>query len=162
MSDRAPGLPVSDRVDRGIDALLGRFPHKGSALLPALYLIQEEKGFVPEECMEYVAGKIGVSPAYVLGVVSFYTMFQRRPVGRHHIQLCMTLPCALRGSDQTMRHLEKRLGIGRGGTTPDGRVSLAAVECLAACDRAPFCQINDREFGPLDAAAIDRILETLK
>jgi NADH-quinone oxidoreductase subunit E len=154
--------PVSDTTDRGIDALLTRYPRKGSALLPALYLVQEEKGWVPPECMEYVAGKIGVSPAFVAGVVSFYTLFHPKPVGRHHIQVCMTLPCALRGAGAVMRHLEKRLGIGRGGVTADGRFSLQAVECLAACDRAPFCQINDREHGPLDARAIDAILEGLK
>lgn len=155
-------LPVSAATDSGIEALLTRYPRKGSALLPALTLIQEEKGWVPPECMEYVAGKIGVSPAFVAGVVSFYTMFHPRPVGRHHIQVCMTLPCALRGAGEVMRHLERRLGIRRGGVTADGRFSLAAVECLAACDQAPFCQVNDREFGPLDPKAIDAILEGLK
>jgi NADH-quinone oxidoreductase subunit E len=154
--------PVTERTDRGIDALLAAYPQKGSALLPALYLVQEEKGWIPADCMEYVAGKLGVSPAFVAGVVSFYTMFHRRPPGRHHIQVCMTLPCALRGAGGVMKHLEKRLGIRRGEVTQDGRFSLAAVECLAACDRAPFCQINDREHGPLDARTIDSILEGLK
>lgn len=155
-------LPVSEATDRGIDLLLTTYPKKGSALLPALYLIQNEKGFVPPECMEYVAGKIGVSPAFVAGVVSFYTMFHQAPVGRHHIQVCMTLPCAMRGAGAVMKHLEKRLGVRRGGVTRDGRFSLAAVECLAACDQAPFCQINDRESGRLDPKTVDTILEGLK
>jgi len=154
--------PVGPETDRKIDALLGRYPKKGSALLPALYLVQEEKGHVSDESMEYVAGKIGVSPAFVAGVVSFYTMFHRAPVGRHHIQICRTLPCALRGADELMRHVQARLGIRDGQTRPDGKFSLISVECLAACDRAPFIQINDREYGPVDAAAMDDILKGLE
>ena len=155
-------LPVRPETDRRIDDLLERLPQKGSALLPALYLIQEEKGWVSEESMEYVAGKIGLSPAFVSGVVSFYTMFHRKPVGRHHIQVCRTLPCALRGADRLMAHVKMRLGIRDGETRADGRYSLTSVECLGACDRAPFLQINDREFGPVDEARMDDILKRLE
>jgi NADH-quinone oxidoreductase subunit E len=155
-------IPVRPETDRKIDELLTRFPMKGSALLPALYLVQEEKGHVSDESMEYVASKIGVSPAFVAGVVSFYTMFHRRPVGRHHIQVCRTLPCALSGSDALMAHLKTRLGIKDGETRADGKVSLASVECLGACDRGPFIQINDREYGPVDAAKMDEILKRLE
>ncbi len=155
-------LPVRPDTDRRIDDLLARFPQKGSALLPALHLIQEEKGWVSEESMAYVAGKIGLSPAFVSGVVSFYTMFQRRPVGRHHIQICRTLPCALRGADSLMAHARSRLGIRDGETRDDGSYSLTSVECLGACDRAPFLQINDREHGPVDPAGLDDILKRLE
>lgn len=155
-------IPVRPETDRRIDELLTRFPMKGSALLPALYLVQEEMGHVSDESMEYVASKIGVSPAFVAGVVSFYTMFHRRPVGRHHIQVCRTLPCALRGSDDLMAHLKMRLGIKDGETRADGKVSLASVECLGACDRAPFIQINEREHGPVDGAKMDEILKGLE
>lgn len=152
---------VSPETDKAIDALLTRFPQKGSALLPALYLIQDEKGYVSRESMEYVAEKIGVSPVFVAGVVTFYTMYHRKPVGRHHIQVCRTLSCALRGSGAVVEHLKKRLGIGLGDTTPDGRISLVEVECLGACDMAPMCQINDEERHLLDEKKIDAILETL-
>ena len=155
-------LPVREETDRRIDELKGRFPHQGSALLPALYLIQEEKGYISDEAMEYVAGKIDVSPAFVAGVVSFYTLFHRGPTGRHHIQVCRTLPCALRGCQDLIAHLERRLGIKVGGTTPDGRFSLATVECLGACDTAPMLQIGDRDHGPLDARAVDALLESLR
>ena len=155
-------LPVRPETDRRIDELLGVFPHKGSALLPALYLVQEETGQVSEESMEYVAGKLGVSPAFVAGVVSFYTMFHREPVGRHHVQVCRTLPCALRGANDLMAHLKTRLGVRDGETRADGKFSLVSVECLGACDRAPFIQINDREYGPLDAAKMDDILKRLE
>jgi NADH-quinone oxidoreductase subunit E len=155
-------LPVRPETDRRIDELLAQFPRKGSALLPALHLIQEEKGHVSEELMEYVAGKIGVSPAFVAGVVSFYTLFHPKPVGRHHVQVCRTLPCALRGANELMAHLKKRLAIGDGGRRADGKYSLASVECLGACDRAPFIQINDREYGPVDPAKMDEILKRLE
>jgi len=147
--------PVRPETDRKIDELLTRFPMKGSALLPALYLVQEERGHVSEESMEYVASRIGVSAAFVAGVVSFYTMFHRKPVGRHHIQVCRTLPCALRGSNGLMAHIKGRLGLRDGETRADGKVSLTSVECLGACDRAPFLQINEREFGPVDAAYLE-------
>jgi len=155
-------IPVHPETDRRIDELKAGFPHAGSALLPALYLIQEEKGSIPEEAMVYVAEKIGVSPAFVAGVVSFYTLFHPRPVGRHHIQVCRTLPCALRGCGEILAHLSKRLGIKEGETTPDGRFSLVAVECLGACDTAPMMQINDQEHGHLDRAKVDAILESLR
>jgi NADH-quinone oxidoreductase subunit E len=154
--------PVRPETDRKIDELVGRFPMKGSALLPALYLVQDEKGHVSEESMAYIASKIGVSPAFVAGVVSFYTMFHRRPVGRHHIQVCRTLPCALRGADELMAHLKTRLRMEDGETRADGVYSLVSVECLGACDRAPFIQINDAEHGPVDAAKMDEILKGLE
>jgi NADH-quinone oxidoreductase subunit E len=155
-------IPVRPETDRRIDELKGRFPRPGSALLPALYLIQEEKGFISEESMEYVAGKIGVSPAFVSGVVSFYTLFHRRPVGRHHLQVCRTLPCALRGCAELLAHLERRLGIKSGQMSPDGRFSLVEVECLGACDAAPVMQVNDQDHGPLDLQKVDALLESLR
>lgn len=158
----AATIPVSADTDRAIDALLKRFPRQGSALLPALYLIQDEKGWISEESMTYVAGKVGVSPAFVAGVVSFYTMFHRQPVGRHHIQVCRTLSCMLRGGYEVMRHLEARLGIRKGETTPDGRFSLTFVECLGACDTAPCAQVNDEDVGWLDRQKVDALIENLK
>ena len=159
----AATVPVSPATDSRIDALLTRFPRKGSALLPALYLIQEEKGWVSAESMAYVADKIGVSPAFVAGVVSFYTMYHRQPVGRHHIQVCRTLSCMLRGGFQVMEHLKSALGIDVGQVTPDGRFSLAFVECLGACDTAPCAQVNDEDVALLDdPGKVDALLERLR
>ena len=155
-------IPVRPETDQRIDGLKAAYPHPGSALLPALHLIQEEKGHISAESMEYVAGKIGVPPAFVAGVVSFYTMLHREPVGRYHIQLCRTLPCALRGCGAILEHLERRLGIRDGGRTPDGKFSLATVECLGACDMAPMFQINDEEHALLDPGKVDAILASLK
>jgi NADH-quinone oxidoreductase subunit E len=154
--------PVSAETDRAIDALLTKYPRRSSALLPALYAVQAEHGFVPEEAMDYVAGKVGVSAAFVAGVVSFYTMFHRHPVGKHHIQVCRTLSCMLRGSFQVMGRLKEKLGIEPGQTTPDGRFSLQYVECLGACDTAPCAQINDDDVPLLDAAKVDDLLARLR
>jgi NADH-quinone oxidoreductase subunit E len=154
--------PVSAETDRKIDALLTKYPRKSSALLPALYAVQEEHGWVPDEAQEYVAGKIGVSPAFVAGVVSFYTMFHRKPVGKHHIQVCRTLSCMLRGSHQTMARLREKLGVEPGQVTPDGRFSLQFVECLGACDTAPCAQINDEDVPLLEAAKVDDLLARLR
>ena len=158
----AATLPVTAETDRKIDALLTRYPRRSSALLPALYAVQEEHGWVSAPAMDYVAAKIGVSAAFVAGVVSFYTMFHRAPVGKHHIQVCRTLSCLLRGSRQVMGHLKGKLGIDVGGVTPDGRFSLAYVECLGACDTAPCAQINDEDVPSLDAGKVDALLGKLK
>jgi NADH:ubiquinone oxidoreductase subunit E len=111
--------------------------------------------------MAYVAGKIGVSPAFVEGVVSFYTMYHRRPVGTHHIQVCRTLSCMLRGGRDVMNRLRRSLGIEPGEVTPDGRFSLEWVECLGACDTAPCAQVNDEDVALLDPAKADALLERL-
>jgi len=155
-------IPVSAETDRKIEDLLGYYPQKSSALLGALYAVQEEQGWVSEPAMEYVAAKLDVSPAFVAGVVSFYTMFHRSPVGRHHIQLCRTLSCMLRGSRSVMKHLQSRLGVEPGGVTKDGRFSVQWVECLGACDTAPCAQVNDEDVPALDAAKVDALLERLK
>jgi NADH-quinone oxidoreductase subunit E len=158
----AATVPVSPETDRRIDALLPRYPRPGSALLPALYLVQDEKGWISGESMEYVAGKIGVSAAFVAGVVSFYTMYHRKPVGTHHIQVCRTLSCMLRGGRDVMNRFRSRLGIEPGQVTTDGRFSLEWVECLGACDTAPCAQVNDEDVALLDPAQADALLEKLR
>jgi NADH-quinone oxidoreductase subunit E len=162
VSGAAATRPVSADTDRRIDALLTKYPRRSSALLPALYAVQEEHGWVSEDAMDYVAGKIGVSAAFVAGVVSFYTMFHRTPVGKHHIQVCRTLSCLLRGSRQVMGRLKERLGIDVGGVTPDGRFSIQYVECLGACDTAPCAQVNDEDVPHLDPAKVDAMLARLE
>ena len=159
----AATLPVTAETDRAIDALLTKYPRKSSALLPALYAVQAEQGWVSEPAMDYVAAKIGVSPAFVAGVVSFYTMFHRKPVGTHHIQVCRTLSCMLRGSRQLMAQLKERLGVDIGEVTADGRFSVQYVECLGACDTAPCAQVNDEDVPRLDdALKVDALLARLK
>jgi len=123
--------------------ILGKYPVKRAAIMPALWLAQEEFGWLSNEAMEYVAGLLELPPAFVASVASFYTMYNKRPVGRHHVQVCTNLSCALRGSDAIVDCLRSRLGIGLGETTADGRFTLSEVECLGSCGTAPMMQVDD-------------------
>ena len=111
---------------------------------------------------ERVAQRLELPPAWVAGVVSFYTMITDRPLGRHHLQLCRTLSCALRGSERVLEHIRATLGIDDGETTPDGRFTLTTVECLGSCGTAPVVQINDDYHEDLTVERLDRILADLK
>jgi NADH-quinone oxidoreductase subunit E len=155
------GEKLSDEALRKIDETITRYPRKGSALLPALWIAQQEQGHCSLSAQEQIAQRLGVSPAFVASVVSFYTMYHTRPVGRHVIDVCTTVSCWLRGSDELVRHLEERLGIKVGETTPDDRFTLRTVECLGSCGTAPMCQIGDDYHEDLTFEKVDRVLEEL-
>ena len=125
------------------DAIVPRYPIKRAAIMPTLWLAQEEFGWLSPEVLEYVAGLLELSPAFTASVASFYTMYYKRPVGKHHVQVCTNLSCALVGSDRIVDCLRSRLGIEVGQTTADGRFTLSVVECLASCGTAPMMQVND-------------------
>ena len=145
-----------------LDALLTRYPTKEAALLPALWLVQRQEGWISEESMEYVAGLLGISPVKVFSVVSFYTMFYTRPMGRHVIQVCRNLSCSLLGARELVRHIEDRIGVGVGETTADGRYSLLTVECLGSCGTAPMMQVNDDYHENLTRERVDALLTEMK
>ncbi len=155
-------LEFSQEAFKEFERLVNRYPEKKSAVLPVLYLAQREFGHLSQEAIEYVAGIMDIPPARLYGIVSFYTMLNMKPVGRHHLQVCRTLPCALRGSERVTNYLKKKLGIGPGETTPDRRFTLTEVECLASCGTAPVMQINDDYCENLSEEKIDRILDELK
>ena len=138
------------------------YPERQAALLPVLRMAQETFGYVSPEVEVYVAELFEISPAHVHEVVTFYTLFFQRPVGRHVIAVCHNLSCSLLGAEDIVAHLETRLGIEAGETTADGRVTLLRVECLCACEAAPMMQVDDRYVGPLDRAGVDRVLEGLR
>lgn len=141
---------------------MSRYPKKEAAMLPVLYLAQREFGHLSAEAIEYVAKIMEQSPARVQGVVSFYTMFNTKPIGRHHIQVCRTLSCALSGAEKITAFLKEKLGIEPGQTTADGRITLSEVECLASCGTAPMMQINDDYYENLTEDKVTEILEKLK
>lgn len=141
--------------------ILARYPTKQAALLPALHLAQREFGWISPEAMAYVAGLLTLPPIKVYEVVTFYGMYHQQPVGRHLVACCATLSCALNGAEALLRHLEGRLGIKAGETTPDGRVTLKKVECLAACDAGPCLQVNGAYRDRMDAGKADRLLAEL-
>ncbi len=146
------------------EKILKRYPkeHKRSAVLPTLHLAQEAFGNITDEVMEYVAELLELSPAYVKGIFTFYTYFRRPGTGKYRIDVCSTLPCALRGCEELLEHLKKKLGIGPGETTEDGLFTVTKVECIAACGGAPAIQINGEYYENLTPEKLDEILEELK
>jgi NADH-quinone oxidoreductase subunit E len=155
-------LEFSPEAYRQFEETVNRYPRKEAAILPVLYLAQQEFGYLGPEAIDYVARLMGQSPARVHGVVSFYTMLKTKPIGRHHIQVCRTLPCALRGAEELTGFLKKTLGIEVGQTTADGRFTLSEVECLASCGTAPMMQINDDYYENLTDDKVTEILASLK
>ncbi len=145
-----------------VDALAAHYPEPRTALLPALHLCQQELRHVPPEFMAFIAEKLGMTPAHVRGVVTFYEMYTERPVGRYLLQVCRTLPCMLSGSEVLMEHLSRKLGLKPGQTTGDGKFSLVAVECLACCDGGPALMVNETLYRNVSPARADQILAGLE
>jgi NADH-quinone oxidoreductase E subunit len=143
-----------------LEGILRRYPEdrRKSALLPALYLVQEQQGYITGNAMIHVAEVIGCSRAQVEDVVTYYVMFFTQPVGKYVLQVCRTLSCALSGAGRVTEELSKQLGIGLGETTADGMFTLMEMECLGACDRAPVIMVNNEHWHecqrPEDAAAL--------
>ncbi len=133
-----------------------------SALLPLLHLAQKQNdNWLPLAALDYVAEYLGLAPIEVYEVATFYTMFNLKPVGKNHIQVCRTTPCWLRGSDKITETCQKKLGIGLGEVTKNGEFSLIEVECLGACVNAPMVQINDDYFEDLDEKSMGKIIDDL-
>ena len=137
------------------------YPIPGAALLPVLRMAQERFGYISPEAERYVARLFDLSPAHVHEVVTFYTLFFQKPVGRFVLSVCHNLSCTLLGAESLIAYLEERLGIEAGETTADGRVTLLRVECLCACELAPMMQVDDEYVGPLTREKVDEILRGL-
>lgn len=145
-------------------AILAKYPQdrRRSAVMPLLYLAQAQNdGWVSREAIETIAGMLSLPKIQVLEVATFYTMYNLKPIGRHHVQLCGTTPCWLRGSDAVMQAC-KDFGLEKGKSTADGLFHLTEVECLGACCNAPMVQINDDFYEDLDHERMTAILKTLK
>jgi NADH-quinone oxidoreductase E subunit len=145
-----------------LDALIQKYPKKQAALLPALRLAEEQAGCVDFDAMEHVAEILEVSPAKVLGVFTFYTHYRRPGTGKHLVQVCATLPCALRGAEAVFDKLSEELGIGQDETTKDGMFTLKKVECLASCGSAVCVQVNDDYHENLTAEKVPDLVRKLK
>ena len=153
---------LSKDREQKLAEILTRYPTKMAALIPLLHLCQEQNGFVSEDVMHFCAHKLDVSPAHVEGVVTFYTLFNRTPVGKHQVWVCRTLPCALRGADKIVAQCEQKLGIHVGETTSDGKVTLRSAECLASCGTAPMMQVDKEYFENLTPEKVDALLDKLR
>jgi len=147
-----------------IDQQIAKYPAdwKQSACMPALTAVQQMNGgWLTDELMDQVAAYLDMPRIAVYEVASFYSMYELKPVGRHKICVCASVSCMIKGSDNLIEHLEKRLGVGIGEVTADGKFSIKEVECLGACGDAPVVQIGDQYYENLTPAALDTILEGL-
>jgi len=168
----APGqrLPLSDRrqlsaeAAEEIKALASKYPDKLAATLPALYVAQKDFGFVSLSAMQEVARVLGISEAHVFGVATFYTLFQKHPVGRYHLQVCTNLSCALNGAAKILEQVIEKTGVQPGaGPNQDGLFSVEEVECLASCGSGPCLQVNHDAFDEfVDEATLENILEACR
>ena len=145
-----------------IERVLSRYPNKQAALLPVLHIAQDEFGHLPDPVIDLVAKTCDVSPAHVFGVVTFYTMFHRARHGRNELMVCTNISCMLRGGYEILHHIEQKLGIKAGQTTPDGAFTLVEEECLAACANAPMMICGQDYFLDLTPQKVDTILDDLR
>jgi NADH-quinone oxidoreductase subunit E len=150
-----------DFMESEIKRILKRYPDHGAALLPVLWLCQERWGWISAGIMRAVGQRLDLSPAFVEGVASFYTMYLLRPPGKYLLQVCTTLSCQLCGTSGIVDHLKEKLGIDFGETTKDGRFTLVDVQCLGACGEAPVVQINNDYYTNLTEKCLDEILDGL-
>ena len=145
LEDEGPPFEYTAENRARFDEIVTRYPpdRRRSAVLPALYLAQYQQGYITANVIRHVAALLGITRADVEDVVSFYTMFYTKPVGKFVLQVCRTLSCALNGAERVTEELQAKLGIHPGQTDPDGTFTLIEVECLGACDRAPVVMVND-------------------
>ena len=155
-------LVFSEETRAKHDRLLTRYPDREAAILPTLYLAQREFGHLSDEAILYVADLLGFTPARIYGVATFYTMFNKKPVGKYHLQVCRNLSCSLMGAEHLIDHVARRIGVKPGETTADGRFTLSTVECLGSCGTAPVMQVNDDYYENLTEESIDAILDGLR
>lgn len=142
----ARSLAVLSDLSTEVDSILAKYPNTRSATLPLLFLAQSVEGHVSSDGMRDVAQILGITPAEVLSVASFYTMLKKTETGEYLISVCRNITCTHRGGRKVLQAFEDKLGVPAGGTTPDGRFTLEAAECLATCDGAPSLQINYEDF----------------
>lgn len=156
-------MPVrfSEETYKKFQEVLTHYPTKRAAILPTFWLAQKEFGYLSPEAMEYIGQLLDLSPAYVGAVASFYTMLNKKPVGKFHVQVCTNLSCTLLGAEHIVECIEKKLGIDLGQTTPDGKFTLSEVECLGSCGTAPVAQINDDYHENLTPEGTVRLLDNL-
>ena len=155
-------MALKDGERELIEAAAAEFPRRRSALIPALRIVQESRGWVDGEAIRDVAQAFDLHPMEVEEVATFYTMINLQPVGKHHLQVCRSISCFIMGSNGVRRRLEERLGIGPGQTTKDGLFTLSEVECLGACGTAPVMQVNEDYHEDLTPERVDAILTRLR
>jgi NADH-quinone oxidoreductase E subunit len=153
---------ISEDVKARMREIVARYPVARSAMLPCLHLAQEAEGYITSDGIAAVAEAVGARHDEVESIVTFYSMYRQAPEGKNVIKVCTSISCYLRGCDELLAHLEERLSIRRGQTTPDGAFTLKAVECLAACGMAPVLQVNDQFVENVTLDGADELIERLR
>lgn len=155
-------IQFSEKAEKTFQEIISHYPKREAALLPVLWLAQDEFKFLSREVQEYVAKRVEVSLSKVEGVISFYTLYNKEPKGTYHVQLCKNISCYLRGCKDIMDTIEEELQLKPGQTSKDGLFSYSHVECLAACDKAPCMQVNFDYHDNLTKESTVQLLRGLK
>lgn len=145
-----------------IEQLIPRYPEKRSLVLPLLHIIQEERGYICDTAMEWIADKLELQPMAILEVLTFYPMFRREPIGKIHVKVCRTLPCALNGAYSVCEQLQEKLGCKLGGTSEDGNYTIEFVECIANCGTGPVVQVDETMYENISPDSVDEFVGELK
>lgn len=153
---------LSEENLKKIEVLKKLYPTTKALVLPVLWMVQEQHGFISVDAMKYVAQLLNVPYSHIYGVVTFYTMFNSTPVGKNHIEVCTNISCLLRGSGKIAQHLENRLGINMGETSKDLKWTLSEVECMGSCGTAPMFAIGEEYYENLTSEKVDKILDGLR
>lgn len=151
----------SDKNITEFELLKLRYPKVDSLTLPCLWMAQYQEGFISKDAMIYIANLLGMSPAQIYGIASFYTMFKLSPRGKHHIEVCKTLSCKLCGKDEILSHLKTNYGLKPGQSTEDGRFTLSLVECMGACGGAPMISLDENYHENVTIKELDILLKEL-
>jgi NADH-quinone oxidoreductase E subunit len=153
---------LSEKNQKKVEELRKRYPTSQALVLPVLWIVQEQEGYISEDSMKYVAALLQIPFGHVLGVVSFYTMLQEKQIGKHHIEVCTNVSCMLRGSGKILEHIEQRLGISVGETSPDKKWTLSEAECMGSCGTAPMLAIGNEYYENLTFEKIDKLIDSMK
>ena len=151
----------SPEVEAEMDRHIAKYPVKRSSILPLMFIVQRERGYLDAPAVAYLAKRLDLRTTDIWEVATFYSMIYTKPIGKYHIQVCKTLSCKLLGSGKITKHCSEKLGIKVGETTPDGKFSLSEVECLGSCGTAPMFQINFDYHENLTTEKVDQIIDAL-
>jgi len=160
--DTAATLDLSEATRARIDAIVERYPTKQSALMPCIWAIQDELNHVPPAGVDFLVERLEVTPARVHEILTFYTMFRTEPQAQYVLQVCRNISCQVLGAREIIAHLEKKLGIRMGESTPDGQFALEGAECLGACGHGPVLQLGKHFYEELTVEKVDGLLDSLR
>lgn len=152
---------TEDNIKR-IEETRKKYPTALAAVMPVIYIAQKQNGYISNEVMEEIANVLGIDKVYVLSVVTFYTMYHTKPMGKYHIQVCTNVSCMLRGGYEIWKQVKEQLGLENMEVSEDGKFSIEEVECMGACGNAPMIAINEDYYENLTKEKVEEILKSLK